>query len=265
MTNDANGKQEFNKAVGQAIQAGEANIADRSANIRAGSIGSVAGRDIVNVNHGVPISNSNVVNLQFGAQEPEREVEFVTNHQKGVIMELVGQIADATGNDVLKISRTVLARAGAKRIKWIRSDRYVDIEQYLTSWLNRVAIKSAAPSTVQSSPALDNVCEDRSPDPATPLQAQLQLAHAQLASTRTMLKITLFAALLGGVILGYYAWASHQTIDQLQAAFGGCQYAGKTYAVGAIIDNSEAPDIECVVAAEGKPGVWRDLTARRKR
>ncbi|WP_260428540.1 hypothetical protein [Burkholderia stagnalis] len=206
-----------------------------------------------------PITNSNVVNLQFGAKE--REVEFVNNHQKGVIMELVGQIADATETDVLKISRTVLARASAKRIKWIRSDRYVDIEQYLTSWLNRVAIKSTAPSATQSVPARDNVCEDPRPD----LAAQLQLAQERLASTRTMLQITLFAALLGGVILGYYAWSSHRTIDQLRAAFGGCQYAGKTYAAGSIIDNSEAPDIECIVAAEGKPGVWRDLTARRKK
>ncbi|MCA8013587.1 hypothetical protein LGM38_16175 [Burkholderia vietnamiensis] len=211
----------------------------------------------------IPITNSNVVNLQFGAKE--REVEFVNNHQKGVIMELVGQIADATGNDVLKISRAVLARAGAKRVKWIRSDRYVDVEQYLTSWLNRVAIKSTAPSATQSTPARDNVCEDRGPDLTAPLQAQLQVAQAQLASTRTMLKITLFAALLGGGVLGYYGWTSHQTIGQLEAAFGGCQYAGKTYAVGAIIDNSEAPDIECVVTSDGKPGVWRDLTARRKR
>ncbi|WP_081079273.1 hypothetical protein [Burkholderia cepacia] len=206
-----------------------------------------------------PITNSNVVNLQFGAKE--REVEFVNNHQKGVIMELVGQIADATETDVLKISRTVLARAGAKRIKWIRSDRYVDIEQYLTSWLNRVAIKSTEPSAAHSAPARDNVCEDSRPD----LTAQLLRAQERLASTRTILKVTLFAALLGGVVLGYYGWSSHQTIGQLQAAFGGCQYAGKTYAVGAIIDNSEAPDIECVVTSDGKPGIWRDLTARRKR
>ncbi|MCW0134133.1 hypothetical protein OIV41_32205, partial [Burkholderia pseudomallei] len=60
MTNESNGKQEFNRSVGQAIQAGEASIVDRSVSIRAGSIGNVAGRDIVNVNHGVPISNSNV-------------------------------------------------------------------------------------------------------------------------------------------------------------------------------------------------------------
>ncbi|WP_321874828.1 hypothetical protein [Burkholderia cenocepacia] len=210
-----------------------------------------------------PITNSNVVNLQFGPKEPE--VEFVNNHQKGVIMELVGQIADATEGDALKICRVVLARAGAKRIKFIRSDRYVDIEQYLTSWLNRVAIKHAAPNSAHSAPARDNVCEDRGPDLTAPLQAQLQVTQAQLVSTRTMLKITLFAALLGGVVLGYYGWTSHQTIGQLEAAFGGCQYAGKTYAVGAIIDNSEAPDIECVVTPDGKPGVWRDLTARRKR
>ncbi|AMU13817.1 hypothetical protein A3203_12250 [Burkholderia cenocepacia] len=257
MTNDANGKQEFNRPVGQAIQAGKANIADQSVNIRADTIGSAAGRDIVNL--GVPISNSNVLNVQFGSKEPE--IEFVNNHQKGVIMELVGQIADATGNDVLKISRAVLARAGAKRVKWIRSDRYVDVEQYLTSWLNRVAIKSGAPSGAQSGPARDNVCEDPRPD----LTAQLQFAQERLASTRTMLKVTFFAALLGGVVLGYYGWSSHQTIGQLQAAFGGCQYAGKTYAVGAIIDNSDAPDIECVVTSDGKPGMWRDLTARRKR
>ncbi|MDI9694419.1 hypothetical protein QM312_00690 [Burkholderia cenocepacia] len=260
MTNDANGKQEFNRPVGQAIQAGEANIADRSVNIRAGSIGSVAGRDIVNVNHGVPFSNSNVVNLQFGPKEPE-EVEFVTNHQKGVIMELVGQIADATGNDVLKISRAVLARAGAKRVKWIRSDRYLDVEQYLTSWLNRVAIKPATSNEVQP----ESIRQNPVAAPTVDLSPQLQLAQAQLASTRTLLKVTLCAALLGGGALGYYGWTSHQTIGQLQAAFGGCQYAGKTYAVGAIIDNSEAPDIECVVTSDGKPGVWRDLTARRKR
>ncbi|AOJ05114.1 hypothetical protein WS70_25690 [Burkholderia mayonis] len=256
MTNDANGKQEFNKRVGQAIQAGEAHIADRSVHVHAGAIGNIAGRDIVN--HGVPISNSNVVNLQFGSKEP---VEFVTNHQKGVIMELVGQIADATGNDVLKISRAVLARAGAKRVKWIRSDRYLDVEQYLSSWLNRVAIKQATPSETQPESIRPAPVESRSVD----LSPQLQLAQAQLASTRTTLKITLFAALAGIAVLGYYGWTSHQTIGQLQAAFGGCQYAGKTYAVGAIIDNSDAPDIECVVTSDGKPGMWRDLTARRKR
>ncbi|ERJ39104.1 hypothetical protein L810_6341 [Burkholderia sp. AU4i] len=226
-------------------------------NIRADSIGNVAGRDIVN--HGVPISNSNVVNLQFGVKETE--VEFVTNHQKGVIMELVGQIADATEGDALKVCRVVLARAGAKRIKFIRSDRYVDVEQYLTSWLNRVAIKSVAPSNDQPTPARENVCEN----PNIDLTPQLQHVQAQLASTRTLLKVTLFAALLSAATLGYYGWTSHQTIGQLQSAFGGCQYAGKTYAVGAIIDNSEAPDIECVVTSDGKPGIWRDLTARRKR
>ncbi|MBO1857947.1 hypothetical protein J4G52_30815 [Burkholderia cenocepacia] len=259
MTNEANGKQEFNKRVGQAIQAGEANITDHSVNIRAGSIGNVAGRDIVNVNHGVPISNSNVVNLQFGAKEAE--VEFVSNHQKRVIMELVGQIADSTGNDILTISRNVLARAGAKRIKWIRSDRYVDIEQYLMTWLNRVADTSTTQNGEQSTPARENVCEDRSTD----LPAQLQLAQAQLASTRTMLKITLFAALLGVVVLGYYGWTSHQTIDQLQAAFGGCQYAGKSYAVGAIIDNSEAPDIECVADIKGTSASWKRIGSVHKR
>ncbi|ABO60673.1 MULTISPECIES: hypothetical protein [pseudomallei group] len=259
MTNESNGKQEFNRSVGQAIQAGEASIVDRSVSIRAGSIGNVAGRDIVNVNHGVPISNSNVVNLQFGAKEAE--VEFVTNHQKAVIMELVGQIADATETDVLKISRAVLARAGAKRIKWIRSDRYLDVEQYLSSWLNRVAIKQATPNETQPESIRPAPVESRSVD----FSPQLHLAQTQLASTRTTLKITLFAALAGVAVLGYYGWTSHQTIGQLQAAFGGCQYAGKTYAVGAIIDNPDAPDIECVVTSDGKPGVWRDLTARRKR
>ncbi|WP_334046566.1 hypothetical protein [Burkholderia cepacia] len=206
-----------------------------------------------------PITNSNVVNLQFGSKEPE--VEYVNNHQKGVIMELVGQIADATEGDALKICRVVLARAGAKRVKFIRSDRYVDVEQYLTSWLNRVAIKSAASSNDQATPARENVCES----PRVDLTPQLQRAQERLASTRTMLKVTVFAALLGVTTLGYYAWSSHQTIGQLEAAFGGCQYAGKTYAVGSIIDNSDAPDIECVVTADGKPGVWRDLSARRKR
>ncbi|KWO49240.1 hypothetical protein [Burkholderia territorii] len=259
MTNDANGKQEFNKPVGQAIQAGEANISDQSLNVRAGSIGNVVNGDFVDVNHGSPISNSNVVNLQFGSKEAE--VGFVSNHQKRVIMELVGKIAALTGSDIGTVSGTVCARAGAGRIKLIRSDRYVDIEQYLTTWLNRVSIQSATPNGEQSTPVNENVCEGSRPD----LTAQLLRAQERLASTRTMLKVTLFAALLGGAVLGYYGWSSHQTIDQLQAAFGGCQYAGKTYAIGSIIDNSEAPDIECVVTSDGKPGMWRDLSARRKR
>ncbi|WP_232456706.1 hypothetical protein [Burkholderia ubonensis] len=226
-------------------------------------IGFGAKVDQVNIgdstHNGTSFSNSNVVNLQFGPKESE--VEFVNNHQKGVIMELVGQIADATQTDVLKISRAVLARAGAKRVKWIRSDRYLDVEQYLTSWLNRVAIKAPAPNSVQPERVRETPAERHHVN----LTLQLQLAHAQLASTRTLLKITLFAALAGFAVLGYYGWTSHRTVDQLQAAFSGCQYAGKAYAIGSIIDNSEAPDIECVVTSDGKPGVWRDLTARRKR
>ncbi|MDO5940620.1 hypothetical protein [Burkholderia cepacia] len=219
-----------------------------------GAVGDVAGRDVVN--HAAPITNSNVVNVQFG--QKEAVIELVTDHQKAVMMELIDQIAAATKSHRLKICRVVLARAGAKRIKEIRRDAYVDIEQYLTTWMKRVSPTpkpTAKPPTAETSPQAVLGYENRIRE----LTAQLDVVRTSAASLRRNLHVavfTLVVVLVCGSVLGYMAWAgqSHS-----------CMYAGATYAVGSVIDNANAADIECVAGVAGASPEWRQIKAGGKR
>ncbi|MHA6913019.1 hypothetical protein ACQUJO_07775 [Ralstonia pseudosolanacearum] len=220
-----------------------------------GSVGDVAGRDVVN--HAAPIANSNVVNVQFG--QTETVVELVTDHQKAVMMELIDQIATTTDSDRLKIIRVVLARAGAKRIKEIRRDTYVDIERYLTSWLKRVSATPVPADNREAAIAKADSLLQGYEGQIRELASRLEAAHALTITLRRNMRIimgSLAVVLVCGSVLGYKSWESRGQ---------SCTYAGAAYAVGSVIDHAEAPDIECIAGADGALPRWQQIAAPRKK
>ncbi|WP_353189553.1 hypothetical protein [Pandoraea pnomenusa] len=221
-----------------------------------GAVGDVAGRDVVN--HAAPITNSNVVNLQFG--QKDAVVEFVTEHQKAMIAELVDQIADATESHRLKIYRVVLARAGAKRVKEIRREAYLDIEQYLTAWVKRV---TGEPGSVPGSEsvAVDTEFAHGREAQFSELAAQLRAARASVAALQRKVMIVLgllVLALACNSALGYKIWSER---DQ------SCLYAGQAYAIGSAIDHPDpkAADLECVAGKNGAAPRWRQIEVSHKK
>ncbi len=67
---------------------------------------------------------------------------------------------------------------------------------------------------------------------------------------------SLAVVLVCGSVLGYKSWESRGQ---------SCTYAGAAYAVGSVIDHSEAPDIECMAGADGASPRWQQIAAPRKK
>ena len=104
-----------------------------------GAINQAAAGDLVN--EGPQISNSNVVNLHLSGQASEAKLsgEHLTFQQKRSISKLVDRIVEATEAEPLEVWNQILARTGAKKVKFIPKGQYVALDVYLNDWLAKTA------------------------------------------------------------------------------------------------------------------------------
>ncbi|AOJ06375.1 hypothetical protein [Burkholderia mayonis] len=237
------------------------------------------------MSHGTPITNSNVVNVQFG--EREKLVEYVTPHQKRIIARLVERIVEATEEEPLEVWRKVLARAGAPKAKLILKSAYIDVEEYLVEWLGRAtqmpaaappAASPAAPPVASPGAAAAPAAPGAPSAPATSWQSEVSspvhlaaCPHCEAnrwaaASARFNMKVAvgvLGGAALAIAFLGYKAHDATNALYALRAESTGCTFEGRPYAVGSIIDNPSAPDIECIRPAMDRVPEWQTLKPSR--
>ncbi|AHI67967.1 putative gp47 [Burkholderia thailandensis H0587] len=287
------------------------------------------------VSHGTPITNSNVVNVQFG--ERERLVEYVTTHQKRMIAQLVERIVEATKEEPLEVWRKVLARAGARKAKLILKSAYIDVEEYLVDWLGRAtqtpaaaaqpaaaapsgtpsaarpaAQPAAAPATTPAAAPVATPAETAASAAASPSAspsasfaasssapsaphvaadapaasgASAAIARPEIvsfvhpaacphceanrraaASARFNMKVAVGVLGVAALVIAFFGYKANDAanaLHALRAESAGCMFEGRSYAVGSIIDNPAAPDIECVRMTAGSVPEWQTLKPNR--
>ncbi|WP_336816893.1 hypothetical protein [Burkholderia gladioli] len=208
-----------------------------------GPVGDVAGRDVVNNNfgHGRLLTKGERIDLNRRVQM--LEMEF------GV-----------PGWRTWKFLHRTIGIDNIESMHLIHRDPADAILELLqeVSRLQRAA-PSNDPSMTTSAP------EARPAEAQThALSTLLHSAQAQLVSARTrywVAVIVMLAAIACAAGLGAKVWFDQRAL----AALDQCSYAGNVYAVGAIIDNPSAPDIECVMSAGKKSPEWRELKEHRRK
>ncbi|KWZ43762.1 hypothetical protein WS72_13450 [Burkholderia savannae] len=98
------------------------------------------------------------------------------------------------------------------------------------------------------------------------LTASLAVAEERAGSAKLNFRaiaVALFFATACGAVLWYKAHSSEKALAQLQSQSKQCMFAGKPYAIGSIIDNPSAPDVECVLSEHGKSPEWRTIKQTR--
>lgn len=98
------------------------------------------------------------------------------------------------------------------------------------------------------------------------LSASLEQTKARLAAGRRNL-VALAVALVVAVTCGAIIWRKANTAMAALELLGSkqCMYSGKPYAIGSVIDNANAPDIECIADSNGSPPSWRRIENLRRK
>lgn len=196
------------------------------------------------INKGPQLNNSNVLNLHLHSQAGEEPLpdEYLTFQQKGVIGKLVDKIIEATEAEPLEVWNQVLARSGSKQVKVIPRHRYVELEEYLTNWLSKVAapstpspVKPAQPGPVKPAP--------QTPVPEGPRVVSCSHCDAARKTISNSRKSMFGALLVAGVAIaalvysGFKTYALAGALQAAEARLKAYEFAEKDPAVGSNMRN----------------------------
>lgn len=87
-------------------------------------------------------------------------------------------------------------------------------------------------------------------------------AKAIIAATRRRLLFSFFViglSVLGAIFWGYKSHAFARNTPQLEVSRSICEFGGKPYTIGSILDNTNAPDVECVASTKGQSPQWQAI------
>ncbi|WP_175872020.1 hypothetical protein [Burkholderia sp. BCC0397] len=297
---DSHARQEFNSSVGQVIQADDVHVDDQSITI--GTVAdSVAGRDVVNHHYGQGRLLTRAERADLNKLVRQLEIEFGTpgwqtwkflHRTIGVenieTMYLIHRDPAETILGLLldraKLQQTPpspqsttstdsVALANTKREFAELDSRFRkqgEAMQALRADLGK-ARAEASKRVDEVLKLVDSVATlkkklETSQGNNRDLSAALDKAKQRIAVGRrnlAALAIALLVAVTCGAIIWRKADTSAKALQILESQQ--CMYAGKPYAVGSVIDNPSAPDIECVATdADGSPE-WQELKPRRRK
>ncbi|KWD09666.1 hypothetical protein WM34_29500 [Burkholderia ubonensis] len=300
-------KQEYNGAVGQAIQADQVQVDDQSVTI--GSVvGDVAGRDIVNV-HAIrarPLTKEERRTLNGYVRKLDSDFGQSGKQTWSSIHKILGvnsiedihveqySPAEAILLQLLEIAelRTSLGaatevsseRANAQLARELDEQKrsYVDLEARFKKQAE--AMQSLRTSASRAAGKADKTLDGalRMADTVTNLKRQLEVSEngrreiattlkttqTKLASMRlnlVALAVALVVAAISIAVIWYKADSSVKALQVMEAQSKECMFAGKPYAVGSVIDNADAPDIECVAGVRGSQPAWKQIKGSSRR
>lgn len=300
-------KQEYNGAVGQAIQADQVQIDDQSVTI--GSVaGDIAGRDIVNV-HAIrarPLTKEERRTLNGYVRKLDSDFGQSGKQTWSSIHKILGvnsieemhveqySPAEAILLQLLEIAelRTSIGvvieessgRANAQLARELDEQKrsYMDLEARFKKQAE--AMQSLRTSASRAAGKADKTLDGalRMADTVSSLKRQLEVsensrretaatlktAQTKLASMRlnlVALSVALVAAAVSVAVIWYKADSSVKALQIMEAQRKECMFAGKPYAVGSVIDNAEAPDIECVAGVRGSEPAWKQIKGASRR
>lgn len=299
MTQEDRGKQEFQKRVGQVIQSEHTQISEQLVSIHTEVVsGGVAARDIVNHHHGKGrlltkderrTLNNYVKQLEDEYGEPGKQT-WTSIHRI-----LGNDSIEAMSIDQLKpteaILQLLLSNAQLKR-QAVSAGNDPDLTAKLRDVVTSLSTVSAERDKLKQYVAqyyrTYNSLEERH-NSQTAAYKSLEIKYSKLlddavrlsqnrkqadaaigqlhVETRRSgrLKVCLGLSLVLICAVGYSAFTYRNQWIAARAAIGGCQYEGKTYSLGSVIDNADAPDIECRPSASGRPPTWQRMHVQPKK
>jgi len=209
--------------------------------------------------------NSNVINLNVSQGKEADELtlsgETISWQQQEEIRELVRRITELTGLAHTKIWQKFSAHFDGIYYKKLPIERYREAAQWLSAWIERLDAQPQEKAQVTATPVAEKTKSTNSKQFRCP---RCDLAQQKIALTR---KIVLGSSLLAVVALGtatffwVNAWQQGKAVQALQASRYVCEFDGKPYSIGGIIDNPQAPDIECVGSTNGDKPHWQAMTS----
>ncbi|WP_175841672.1 hypothetical protein [Burkholderia arboris] len=297
---DSPARQEFNSPVGQAIQADDVRVDDQSITI--GKVAdSIIGRDVVNHNYGQGRLLTRTERVDLNKLVRQLEIEFgapgwqtwkflhrtigVENIETMCLVHrdpaetILGLLLDRaklqqtpSGHE-LPISVDTAALANKNREIAELDGRFRkqgEAMQALRADLGKARAETKKRvdevlKLVDSFATLKKKLET-SQGNNRDLSAELEKAKQRIAVGRrnlAALAIALLVVVTCGAIIWRKADTSAKALQVLESKQ--CMYAGKPYAVGSIIDNPSAPDIECIATDRDASPEWQELKARRRK
>ncbi|ALS60686.1 hypothetical protein [Pandoraea norimbergensis] len=104
-------------------------------------------------------------------------------------------------------------------------------------------------------------------DEVSQINERNKAAVSALANVRhsvRRLRILALLAFAAAATGGYGTYAFREKALTAQSALNGCAFDGKPYSVGSIIDNPQAPDIQCVAMGSGRRPEWQQTSNNPK-
>ncbi|VVD97667.1 hypothetical protein PCO31110_01973 [Pandoraea communis] len=259
-----------------------------------GQVGEVAGRDIVNHHHakGRPLTKDERRSLNNYVKQLEDEygesgkqtwtsihrilgndnIEEMSIEQlkptEAILQLLLSNAqlkrqAASAGNDPdlttkLRLLADQLSSAIAERDDL--KTKLVQYHQAYTSLEKR--FKSQARDLEASESKYSRLME--AADEVSLINERNKAAVSDLANVRhsaRRLRIWALLALTVAAAGGYGTYAFRQQAIAARSALNGCSFGGKPYSLGSIIDNPQAPDIQCVSMGNGRRPEWQPLAS----
>lgn len=226
-----------------------------------GPVGDVAGRDIVNHNYtqGRLLTKAERVELHKLVQRLENDFgepgwqtwKFL---HRTIGVENIEVMCLAHRDQAEAILNLLLERARLQTELEDKTDEFEQSGKALTTLTERNSLLAAQlKQAQQAATALHQKMSAIKPAESC---AKCEAATEVIAATRRRLLFASAVAVLGIAGAAFFAYQSR---GQAKAA---CEFGGKPYTIGSIIDNQDASDIECVTSGKGQPLQWRAIGPR---
>lgn len=297
---DSHARQEFNSSVGQAIQADDVRVDDQSITI--GKVAdSIVGRDVVNHHYGQGRLLTRTERADLNKLVRQLEIEFgtpgwqtwkflhrtigVENIETMCLIHrdpaetILGLLLDRAKLQLAPPSHNLASSTDtAALVEKNRELSDLDARFRKQGEAMQALRADLAKARGEANKRVDDALKlaesittlkkklETSQGNNRDLSATLENAKHRIAAGRrnlAALAIALLVAVTCGAIIWHKADTSTKALQMLESKQ--CMYAGKPYAVGSVIDNPSAPDIECVATDTGGSPEWQELKPRRRK
>ncbi|MEO6917625.1 MAG: hypothetical protein ABI171_01010 [Collimonas sp.] len=210
-------------------------MTEKKVDFNGANIGQAAAGDVVN--EGSQFNNSNVINLHVNGQKDASKlsVEYLTNHQKRAIGKLIEKIVEATEEEPLDVWNQILARTGAKQVKLIPKEYFVELDAYLKDWLTKTTQPAQFSSTRPAAPR----------------------SHRTIPRSYFLVSVALGIAIsVAAAALVVQNFSLEQRLQAATTRLTVCEFGGAYYSVGSVADIKGSPGATCTMVKDDLPPQW---------
>lgn len=232
-----------------------------------GSVGDVAGRDIINHLHtqGRLLTKPERIALHKLVQRLESEFgepgwqtwKFL---HRTIGVENIDVMCLGHRDQAETILELLLERASLQDALANKTDEFDQSAQAITTLAERNSGLAAQLKQAQQAYAVlkAQAAEPKQVDNCTRCKAATEVI-GRTRKHMLLARVAAGAAAIAAASFSYQAHSLSRAAQTVQARFAVCEFEGKPFTVGSIIDNTDAPDIECVASTGGQSPQWKTI------